>query len=204
MDRSLLVTLLVAVLVVFASSFAFADFGVATTNATVESQVSTASVNDTTLPPPQPVYLHVATDDGVSRRIADRFAAALEERGYVVTRAETLRADYGAPAVVVGVADRSLRYNPVAPAGTVRVRLLFVDSGNLSRLGPAGPFDAARFRERFLADETGVMRMDNRTQFVREGTLEVDVRQRGVVTAPYFRGVVAETTADAVLDALFG
>ncbi|MFB6155594.1 MAG: hypothetical protein ABEJ22_06835 [Haloferacaceae archaeon] len=201
MDRSSRTTLVVSLLVVallVVAAFAFVDFHAATTRTAVQSSTATSSVNGATLPSPGPVSLFVASDDTTSRRLGAALTEALESRGYEVTAVDSLRADYDASVLVVGVPERSLRYDPVTPSATLSVRFLFVDSGNLSNVGERA-FEAERFREDFLADDLGVVRLDGETRFVREGTLTVQVRQTGVVSAPAFRRTVAETAGEAVV-----
>lgn len=201
MNRPSAAALLVAVLLVTAGSFAVADFSAATTETDLQTTGSTGRLGDATVPAPGPIAVHVAGDDALTGRLATELAAELGARGYEVTVADSLRAEYGRPVLVVGVVDRSLRYNPVAPDGRVTWRYLLVDSGNLSRIGSVDTFDPDDFRRRLLEDDLGVFRLDEATGFVRGGTLELHVAQRGVVSAPAFRRTVIETTASRTVDA---
>jgi hypothetical protein len=199
MHRSSVVAVLVAVIVV-AGSFALGDFSAGTTRADLQSSGSTGRLGNATVPAPGPIVLHVAGEDALAGRLETELAAELGARGYSVTVADALRADYGDPVLVVGVVDRSLRYDPVAPDGRLTWRYLLVGSGNLSRIGPGEAFDADEFRERLRTDDLGVYRLDDATGFVRAGTLELHVAQRGLVSAPAFRGTVVETAANRTVD----
>ena len=203
MNRSSALASVAAVLLVVAGSFAVVDFSAATTRTDLQTSDSTGRLGDATLPTPGPITLHVAGDDAPTGRLETELAAELDARGYEVTVADSLRAEYGQPVLVVGVVDRSLRYNPVAPDGRVTWRYLLVDSGNLSRIGPAEAFDPDDFRTRLFEDDLGVFRLDEATGFVRGGTLELHVAQRGVVSAPAFRRTVTETTANRTVEVAF-
>jgi hypothetical protein len=192
--------LVAAVLLVVAGSFAVADFSAATTRTDLQTSDSTGRLGDATVPAPGPIALYVADDGAPTGRLETELAAALAARGYEVTVADSLRAEYGQPVLVVGVVDRSLRYNPIAPDGRVTWRYLLVDSGNLGRIGSADAFDPDDFRTRLLEDDLGVFRLDEATGFVRGGTLELHVAQRGVVSAPAFRRTVTETTANRTVE----
>jgi len=200
MNRSSAAASFVVLLVVLSGAFAFGDFSAGTTRTDLQSSGSTGRLGNATVPAPGPIALHVAGDDALAGRLETALAAELGARGYEVTVADSLRAEYGRPVLVVGVVDRSLRYNPVAPDGRVTWRYLLVDSGNLSRIGPADAFEPDDFRNRLLEDELGVFRLDEATGFVRGGTLELHVAQRGVVSAPAFRRTVTETVANRTVE----
>jgi len=195
----------VSILVVLVGAFAFVGFSAAEHRTSVDQQVSTATVNNTSVSVPSEVVLYVFGSDSLGDRMETAIVTALEQRGTSVRVVSHLDPVYDDPVLLVGIRESQISYNPITPSAEVALSSLYAPGGNVTQFGQpnddvAAGFNASLLRERFLVGEPIVFRMDDENQIFRTVDVRLSDETSGVVSWPAYRSYVIETVAERSVD----
>jgi hypothetical protein len=194
--------LLALVVVLAGAGTVFADVSVATSGQSVDSSVTTAAADDAVVDLSGPVAVHVVGDTGADADLGRAVVAALRDRGVDATLVPAVAAESDRPVLVVAAADRTLNWWVVGGDATVRVRALYVQSGDLTQFGEsspgAGDFDPARLGARVAAGDVRGAVLDGPDAVRTVEVTLVDETSGFVTLASYDRQVNAATATAAV------